>query len=75
MDIAIKEGKIASVERKIDASLAKKVIDAKGLVVTPGLIDIHTHNFYGTKPNSAYSNGLILYHLMDLLSEQVLPRC
>ena len=57
MDIAIKEGKIASVERKIDASLAKKVIDAKGLVVTPGLIDIHTHNFYGTKPNSAYSNG------------------
>ena len=57
MDIAIKEGKIASVERKIDASFAKKVIDAKGLVVTPGLIDFHTHNFYGSKPNSAYSNG------------------
>ena len=57
MDVAIKNGKVASVQKKINSNLAKKIIDAKGLVVTPGLIDIHTHNFYGTVPNSAYSNG------------------
>ena len=57
MDVAIKNGKVASVQKKINGNLAKKIIDAKGLVVTPGLIDIHTHNFYGTVPNSAYSNG------------------
>jgi dihydroorotase len=32
-------------------------VDATGLYVTPGLIDIHTHVFYGTDPERAYSNG------------------
>ena len=74
MDIAIKEGKIASVERKIDASLAKKVIDAKGLVVTPGLIDIQLIIFMVLNLTVHIAMVLILYHLMDLLSEQVLPQ-
>ena len=37
------EGKIALVAKKIDANLGVKVIDAKGMVVTPGLIDLHVH--------------------------------
>ena len=57
MDIAILDGKIAKVDSKIKESLAKTVIDAKGLYVMPGLIDIHSHNFHGTKPNSYLSNG------------------
>lgn len=52
MDVAIHEGKIARVAREIPASQAKKVIDATNLFVTPGLIDIHTHVFVGTKPNT-----------------------
>lgn len=57
MDVAIKEGKIAAVETAIPANRATTVIDAKGLYVTPGLIDIHSHNFYGTEPDSYLSNG------------------
>src|SRR6266436_8864256 len=48
-DIAIRGGKIAAVESDLPASAAGKVIDAAGLYVTPGLVDIHVHVFWGTK--------------------------
>ena len=57
MDIAINEGKIALVAKNIDARQATQVIHAKGLYVTPGLIDMHTHNFAGTNLDQAYMNG------------------
>src|ERR1700688_3363128 len=41
-DIAISGGRIAAVEASIAAD-ATVTIDARGKVVTPGLIDIHTH--------------------------------
>ncbi|MBC7866899.1 MAG: amidohydrolase family protein, partial [Gloeobacteraceae cyanobacterium ES-bin-316] len=41
-DIAIKDGKISSIRKNITGS-GIKVIDAKGLIVTPGFIDVHTH--------------------------------
>ena len=43
MDVAIANGKIAQVGPNIAPSEAKKTVDAAGLYVTPGLIDIHTH--------------------------------
>ena len=46
-DIAISQGKIASVAQEIASSKAKRVIDAKGKIVTPGLFDIHTHSADG----------------------------
>lgn len=58
MDVAIRDGKIAAVAKNIDASLASQIVDAKGLYVTPGLIDLHAHVFAGTEPNHAYSNGM-----------------
>ena len=57
-DIAIYEGKIVQVANNIDAAKAKQVVDAKGMYVTPGLIDIHAHVFFGTEPDHYLSNGL-----------------
>lgn len=41
-DLAIKDGKIAKIGRT-QAHEAKKVIEADGLIVAPGFIDLHTH--------------------------------
>jgi N-acyl-D-amino-acid deacylase len=41
-DIGIKNGKIAQIGR-LNSSDATKVVDASGLVVAPGFIDLHTH--------------------------------
>jgi dihydroorotase len=46
-DVAIKSGKIAAVEPNIPASKARKVVDAGGMYVTPGLVDLHVHVFSG----------------------------
>lgn len=43
MDVAIANGKIARVAANIPTDQAKKTIDVNGLIVTPGLIDIHVH--------------------------------
>jgi dihydroorotase len=58
MDVAITENKIVQVAKNIDAKKAAQVIDVKGLYVTPGIIDIHSHNFFGTLPNHYLGNGL-----------------
>ena len=42
-DLAIKDGKIAHIG-KIPAQAAVRTISAKGYVVTPGFIDMHTHS-------------------------------
>jgi dihydroorotase len=55
-DVAIKDGKIAAVAAGIPAAKALKTVDASGLIVTPGLIDIHVHVFPGEK-KSDYAGG------------------
>jgi dihydroorotase len=44
-DVGIHGAKIAAVEPDIPATQAREVIDARGKIVTPGLVDIHTHVF------------------------------
>jgi dihydroorotase len=61
MDIGILDHKIAAVERKIDASKADKVIDLGGLIVTPGLVDIHAHVYAGTGLRGAYDGDNSVY--------------
>jgi len=58
MDVAIADGKIAEVAAAIDAAKARRVVDAAGLYVVPGLIDMHAHVFHGTEPDAYLSNGL-----------------
>lgn len=53
MDVAIKDKKIARVAADINPAEAKKIIDASGLYVTPGLIDIHVHVYHTRAPEGA----------------------
>ena len=46
-DIGISGSHVAEVAEDIGSMQAKKVIDARGKIVTPGLIDLHTHIFQG----------------------------
>src|SRR5205085_11210417 len=55
--VAVANGKIAKVENAIQPSRAKKVIDASGLLVVPGLIDIHTHVFVGDRAGK-FADGI-----------------
>ncbi|MBM3176943.1 MAG: amidohydrolase/deacetylase family metallohydrolase [Bacteroidetes bacterium] len=56
MDVAITDGKISQVGPKLSVN-AKKTIDATGLYVVPGLIDLHGHHYYGTEPDHYLSDG------------------
>jgi len=57
MDVAITGGKISQVAPSIPAGNAKKVVDVAGLYVTPGIIDMHTHLFWGTDSGSYLANA------------------
>ena len=54
-DIAILDGKVAAVAERIAPAEAFKVVDASGLYVTPGLIDIHVHVYTGTGERNSYA--------------------
>jgi dihydroorotase len=51
LDVAIQDGKIAQVAAGIPTGAATRIIDVSGLIVTPGILDIHTH-VYPFKPSS-----------------------
>jgi dihydroorotase len=57
MDVGIAEGRIAVVAPDVDAARADAVVDAAGLYVTPGLIDMHVHVFHGTEEDAYISNS------------------
>ena len=56
LDVAVRGAKIASVAQGIPEEQAEQVIRAHGMLVTPGLIDLHAHVFphvgpYGIEPD------------------------
>ncbi len=46
-DVAFSGGRVAAIGQSIPESEASEVLDASGLIVTPGLIDLHVHVFWG----------------------------
>jgi dihydroorotase len=60
LDVAIADGKIVKVATGIATDKAKKVVDVTGLYVCPGFIDIHTHVFVGSKPETFADGSLSL---------------
>jgi dihydroorotase len=51
-DVGIRDGCIAAVDEGLPSESAEQVIDATGLLVTPGLVDLHTHIFYRVAASS-----------------------
>lgn len=58
MDVAIAKGRIAAVEPEIDPKRAKESANVQGLLVTPGLVDIHVHVFYTAGNPGAWAGDL-----------------
>jgi len=56
-DVALANGKIIKIDNDISPTQSKKTIDATGLFVVPGLIDIHTHVFVGSKADK-FADGI-----------------
>ena len=56
MDVALIGNKISEVAVKISKP-ALKTIDATGLYVVPGLIDIHGHHYFGTEQDKYLSDS------------------
>jgi dihydroorotase len=50
-DVAIEGGRIVRIATSISAEEASRVVDVRGKVVTPGLIDLHTHVYHGMTGN------------------------
>ncbi len=50
-DILVGGGRVIKIAAHIPADSVRKIIDAGGLYVSPGFIDIHTHVFVGPKPD------------------------
>src|SRR5262245_20572442 len=49
-DIAVAAGKIVRLAQNIPTKDARQVLDARGKIVTPGLVDIHVHVYDGVAP-------------------------
>ena len=58
-DVAITGDKIVAIENVPESYVANRVIDATGLVVTPGIIDIHTHVAGGLRRSSPYVEDMM----------------
>ncbi len=60
-DVAILDGKVAAIAEDIDSGKGFKVVNCKGLYVTPGLLDLHVHVFAGTNEPRSYAGDNSLY--------------
>ena len=46
-DVGFKDGRVVEVNDKLDHALAEKVYNISDNIITPGLIDLHTHIYWG----------------------------
>ena len=85
-DVAIARSKVSAVEAEIPASSARRVVDVSGLLVVPGLIDLHAHfsGFQGfvlpdahclpTGVTTALDVGGVGWRTFDAFNQQVISK-
>lgn len=69
LDIAVQNGRIVRMAKSIDPRQAARIVDARGAIVCPGLIDLHTHVFFGRDQQSDYAGGT-----EDVIPDDFAPR-
>lgn len=67
-DVAIRDGRVAAVGQ-LPPGEARKTIDARGLVVAPGFIDIHSHSDYLLLEDGAAQSKIRQGVTTDVLGE------
>ena len=58
-DVAITDGRITAIEPDIPEGAATQTIFVKDRYVTPGLVDIHTHVYYGVTTWGIRADGFV----------------
>jgi dihydroorotase len=56
LEVAVADGKIAAIAPAIEGE-ARRVVDVRGALVTPGLIDLHTHIDFGLRTEGINARG------------------
>ena len=46
-DIAFSGGRVSAVVESLDGATAKRVEEVSGKIISPGLLDLHTHVYWG----------------------------
>lgn len=69
-DVAIKDDKIVHIGNKLNRNQAGKIIEAKGMVVSPGFIDMHTHT-----DMELLANPLAESHIRQGITTEISGNC
>ncbi|NNG01168.1 MAG: amidohydrolase family protein [Desulfobacteraceae bacterium] len=68
-DVAVKNGKVAIVEKNITHTESRTVVPVHGRLVTPGLIDVHCHLGNGSRPVNADPDLIGIHSGVTLLCD------
>lgn len=60
LDVAVTGNKVTAIRAGLPRTGVKRVIDATGCYVTPGLIDFHVHSYWGVNPYGCDLDALCL---------------
>src|ERR1051326_5465268 len=76
MDVAVRDGKIAAVQKDILPTSAKETIDVRGRIVIPGMIDTHAHVYRYVSGRFGLDADLVGVHSgVTALIDQGGPSC
>ena len=76
MDVAVRDGKIAAVQKDILPASAKEVVDVRGRLVIPGMIDTHAHVYQYVSGRFGLNADMVGVHSgVTTLVDQGGPSC